>query len=279
MSTVTATTDRRFHRAHVKPSRRRAWRMNRVAALKIAVVAVAAVLALWRATSWLGHAPSLQVARIVVSGNTRLSTGEVQAIVSGLRGESLLLADLEGWRTRLLASPWVRDATLRRVLPSTVEVTVLEREPLAIGRTGSGLYLIDDRGALIDEYGPQYADLDLVIVDGLSPTRGEAASPADGQRAALVARLLASVKSKPELARRISQVDVSDPYNATVMLSDDPATLAVGSERFAPRLASYLELSSALHERVSSIEHVDLRFENQIYVRPVGKTETVKAKR
>ena len=35
---------------------------------------------------------------------------------------------------RLLASPWVRDAALRRSLPSTIEVVVPERQPIGIGR-------------------------------------------------------------------------------------------------------------------------------------------------
>ena len=89
-------------------------------------------------------------------------------MLSGLRGESLVWTDLDRWRQRLLASPWVRDAALRRSLPSTVEVVVWERQPIGIGRLNDGMYLVDDRGAIIDQYGPRYADLDLPIVDGLS---------------------------------------------------------------------------------------------------------------
>ena len=32
------------------------------------------------------------------------------------------------------------------------------------------LYLVDERGAVIDEFGPQYANLDLPIVDGFGTT-------------------------------------------------------------------------------------------------------------
>ena len=77
------------------------------------------------------------------------------------------------WRRALLNSPWVADASLRRTLPSTVDVVILERAPLGIGRINGSLYLVDDRGAVIDEYGPNYADLDLPIIDGLSSAPGE----------------------------------------------------------------------------------------------------------
>ena len=75
--------------------------------------------------------------RITVHGNVRLSSGEVQAIVDGLRGTSILTADLPAYRQRLLESPWVADVALRRVLPSTVEVFVSERRPMGLCRLGN----------------------------------------------------------------------------------------------------------------------------------------------
>ena len=108
------------------------------------------------------------VDRIHVRGNHRLSNGEVLALVADLRGRSIFAVDLEEWRHVLLKSPWVADASLRRTLPSTVDVAILERTPLGIGRISGALYLVDERGVVIDEYGPNYADLDLPIIDGLS---------------------------------------------------------------------------------------------------------------
>src|SRR5215207_10388605 len=112
----------------------------------------------YRATVLVLHASALQVRRIAVHGNVRISSGEVQALVDGLRGSSILTADLESYKRRLLESPWVADVALRRVLPSTVEVFVSERRPMGLCRLGSTLYLIDAGGTLIDEFGPQYAE-------------------------------------------------------------------------------------------------------------------------
>jgi cell division protein FtsQ len=204
-----------------------------------------------------------------VHGNRRLSRGEVLAVLSGLRGESLLWTDLDAWRTRLLASPWVEDATLRRSLPSTIEVTVTEREPVGIGRIGGAMYLVDDRGSIIDQFGPEYADLDLPIIDGLSAAQG-GADGVDAGRAALAARVLTSLGAKPAVARRVSQVDVSDEHNAEVILNNDPAVLELGDDEFLQRLQSYLDVAPALRERVPAIDYVDLRFDGRIYVRPLA---------
>jgi cell division septal protein FtsQ len=172
-----------------------------------------------------------------------------------------------------MATPWVRDAALRRSLPSTVEVVVVERQPIGIGRIDGEMYLVDERGVIIDRYGPQYADLDLPILDGLSaPSRG-GGWMTDEPRAELAARVIAAVKAAPKVARRLSQVDVADLHNATVILSGDPAVIQLGDDQFLPRLQSYIDLAPTLRERVADIDSVDLRFDDRIYIRPTHVTK------
>ncbi len=273
---VAAQTDRRFRRAHVKPSRRKRSRGALIKPLLAGVVFAAALsYGVVRASAIAAHAHVLQIEKIIVRGNERLSQAEVLAVLNGLRGESLVWTDLDRWRKRLMASPWVRDAALRRSLPSTVEVVVSERQPIGIGRINTELYLVDERGVIIDQYGPQYADLDLPIIDGLAAAPNGGGSLTDEGRADLAARVIAAVQSKPNVARRLSQVDVSDVHNASVILSGDPAVLQLGEDQFLTRLQGYLDLAPTLRERVADIDSVDLRFDDRIFVRP---TKTGKRK-
>jgi len=272
MSAVaTPADDRRFRRAHVKPARRkRNWRALLKPLAQYGVVALVLAYGLYRGSSVAATAHLLRVDHITVRGNERLSKGEVLAVLNGLRGESLLGTDLDRWRTRLLASPWVRDAALRRSLPSTVEVVVSERRPMGIGRVNGDTYLVDEGGVIIDQYGPQYADLDLPIIDGLSA--GTDGGPStDEPRAALATRLIASLKANPPIAGRLSQIDVTDLHNASVILNGDPAVVELGDDHFLARLESYIELAPTLRDRVADIDYVDLRFDDRIYVRPAGK--------
>ena len=272
MSAVAAPADRRFRRVHVKPARKRGpWRVVARLLLRAALAALLAAYPVYRAAGVAAQAHVLRVDRVLVSGNQRLSHGEVLAVLSGLRGESLVWTDLGAWRTRLLASPWVRDAALRRSLPSTVEVFVRERQPIGIGRINDDVYLVDDQGVLIDQYGPQYADLDLPIIDGLSAPTNDQGLWTDRPRAELAARAVAAFRAKPEIARRISQIDVSDLHNATVILTADPTVIALGDDQFLARLQTYLELAPTLRERVPEIDYADLRFDSRIYVRPAAK--------
>jgi len=269
VSAVAAQTDRRFRRAHVKPARRkRGWRTLAAPLLIWTALAAATIYGAYRATPIIAQAHVMRVEKIIVRGNERLSKGEVIAVLSGLRGENLMWTDLDHWRRRLMASPWVRDAALRRSLPSTVEVAISERQPIGIGRIHSDMYLVDERGVVIDQYGPQYADLDLPIIDGLSAAPGDGGALTDEGRADLAFRVITALKSKPSLARRLSQVDVSDLHNASVILSGDPAMIQLGEDQFLARLQSYLDLAPTLRERIADIDYVDLRFDDRIYVRP-----------
>jgi cell division protein FtsQ len=272
VSAVSAPADRRFRRAHVKPARsRRGWARLKTL-FQYGAVALLVAYGLYAVSRSVAEAGVLTVNRIVVQGNVRMPEGQILAVLSGLRGDSLVWTDLNQWRQRLLASPWIREAALRRSLPSTVEVMVRERQPIGISRLRDDMYLIDENGTVIDQFGPQYADFDLPIIDGLSVASHSVTPATDPERAAFAARVISGLRAAPEVGRRLSQVDVSDLHNAQVILAGDPAVIALGEDQFLPRLQSYLELAAALRERVVEIDAVDVRFDSRIYVRPKKKT-------
>lgn len=269
---VSARSEKNFRRPKGKPSRRKGlrreswWRLAKA----LAVVAVVGYGA-YRGVELVRSAPFMRVDQILVRGNVRLSSGEVRTVMRELRGSHILAADLGKYRALLLDSPWVSDAELRRVLPSTVEVEVAERRPFGMSRLGSQLYLIDRDGTVIDEFGPQYLEFDLPIIDGLVRAPRDGKPSIDEARAAFAARVVDSLQGDRELARRVSQIDVSDPHDAVVLLDDDPASLHLGEDQFGERLRSYLEVAATLRARWENIDYVDLRFKHRLFVKPRGE--------
>jgi hypothetical protein len=195
---VKAPSEKNFRRAKVRPGRRKGWR-SWISWRHVAGIAAVSLIAYasYRALDLVVSASTLQITKIAVHGNVRLSSGEVEALLDGLRGKSILTVDLEAHRRSLLQSSWVGDVALRRVLPSTIDVLVSERQPMGLCRLGSDLYLVDDTGVVIDQYGPQYAEFDLPIVDGLVRAPGGKTQPAiDEERAALAARVMAALAAR-----------------------------------------------------------------------------------
>jgi cell division protein FtsQ len=234
------------------------------------VVAIAGVAA-HGATRAMLTSSLLTVGRVTVRGNVRLATPQVEALVDGLQGQHILQVDLEVFRRRLMESPWVAGAMLRRVLPGTVEISVLERTPMAIARVGERLYLVDHAGVVVDEFGPRYQDFDLPVVDGLAPSPGDGPPVVDGARAQLARAFLAAVRGAGALGARVSQVDVSNDRDVVVLLADDPTVVHLGDARFVERLHTYLELAPALEGRLREIDYVDMRFDERVYVKSKGR--------
>lgn len=262
-------TDKRFKRAHVKPSRKRSSASKHSwFALRLLIFVVVLGYGAYRGVTRIAAAPSLQIGHMVVRGHDRLSTGEVLALVDGLRGRNILAVSLDDWQQKLLSSPWVEGATIRRVLPSTVEITVYERRPMGIGRIGMSMYLIDSKGVIVDEYGPAYADIDLPIIDGLAASPQDGGSIVDIMRAEFAGRVIGALSTRPEIAKKVSQLDVSDLHDAVAILDGDAVLLRLGESDFVARLQQYLDLAPALRERVQGIDYVDLRFDERLYVRP-----------
>ena len=111
-------------------------------------------------------------------------------------------------------------------------------------------------------------DTNLPIVDGLAASPQDDHALIDPVLAEFAGRVIANLATRPELARRVSQIDVSDRHNAVVILDGDTALLRLGEAEFVERLQQYVDLAPALRERLTGIDYVDLRFDERLYVRP-----------
>ena len=275
MSAVAAPADRRFRRAHVKPARKRRWRDIVRVVLIYGFALTAVVVTVYRGGEVVAHARMLEIDRLVVTGNRQVPSASVLEAVDGLKGQNLILTDLDLWREQLLRWPWIRDAALRRSLPSTVEIAVQERTPTMLVRIEGRIFLADEQGIVIDEYGPGYSSFDLPIVDGIRLAQARPGTSLDPARTLLAVRAIGALHSAPDLMQRLSQVDVTDAHNARVRLAGDTALLHLGEDQFQQRLESYLQLAETLRASVTDIEYVDLRFGDRVFVKPVSGARSV----
>jgi cell division protein FtsQ len=272
---VAAPDDKRFRRPDIRPAGRRrfgwwAWRVGRMAVPAAALLAIAFVGARnLLASEWFA------IGRVTVRGNTRLSTTEVEALVQGIHGQNILSADLNEYQRRLMDSPWVGGAIVRRVLPGTIEVRILERVPMAVARIAERLYLIDAAGVVVDEFGPQYREFDLPVIDGLVAPDAAGVPRVDPVKADLARQFLDALQDAPALRQRVSQIDLAATGDVVVLLDADTTAVHLGETRFVERLRTYEELAPVLRERLRDIEYVDMRYDERVYVKSKGQYVTV----
>ncbi|MEO5818955.1 MAG: FtsQ-type POTRA domain-containing protein [Vicinamibacteraceae bacterium] len=278
---VKAPSDKRFKRGRVKTPRKaaRRWAGLIRPLAKWSVVVLLVAYATGRVLALVTEAPALRISHIVVQGHRHLTPADVLSRVRMLEGQNIVRADLEVARRRLLGSPWIADATLRRQLPATIEIHIEEREPVALARLArGGLQLVAGDGMVLGPVGAAQAGFDLPIVEGLTALPGRSLSgpgvgigvPArvDTERAGLVGRLVESLREEEGLLALVSEVDVSDVEDAVVLLGDDPARVHLGHEDFARRVRAYRDLAPTLLQHVDAIDSADVRYDRHVFVRP-----------
>ncbi len=174
------------------------------------------------------------------------------------RGAPILDIDIHAARERVLALPWIGQASIERLLPDTLVVHVIERRPLAVWQYMGKLAVIDENGdVIVRETVEPFGHLLLVV--------GE-----DAPRHA--AGLVTMLESQPEL---MDLVDVAVRVgarrwnlrlagNISVRLPEEDAGAA-----FA-RLAEYQQLHGLLSENIMML---DLRLPDRLTVRKAPRPQ------
>ena len=88
------------------------------------------------------------VQEILVVGRRETSRQDLLRAVKLSRGAPILSFDLGSAKERLEALPWIREATIERMLPDTIILNLVERRPLALWQRQGRFSLIDQKGVI-----------------------------------------------------------------------------------------------------------------------------------
>lgn len=127
----------------IRPVRRRSARPSpaRAAAALVALGAGAVLYGLV-------GSPVFGYGRLVVDGARFTSRAEIERALRLPDGASVFGLSVEELEARLRALPAVEGARVRIVLPDTVAVGLVEREPILAWRAGGAVYVVDGTGVL-----------------------------------------------------------------------------------------------------------------------------------
>src|SRR5262249_24458461 len=87
--------------------------------------------------------------QVAISGRQSASEAEILTALGATRGRPIFTFDCEAARTRLLQNDRFAEVEVRRLLPGTIKVDLIERKPLAIWQHDGKLTLVDASGHAI----------------------------------------------------------------------------------------------------------------------------------
>ncbi len=125
---------------------------------------------LWRASLQdslitLSVASGLSLQEVRIKGRVNADYADFERNLEPLWHQSMLTLDLNQIHEKVAALGWVRGAKIERVLPSTLIITIKERNALALYQNDAGHQVIDHFGAVIDGVRPE-AFTHLPVIKG-----------------------------------------------------------------------------------------------------------------
>jgi cell division protein FtsQ len=106
----------------------------------------------------------LAVREVRITGQSETSELDVLQSLDLPPSASLVTLNVGAARERVQALPWVKSATLRKLYPDALEVTIGERTAFALWRDGDDVSIVDRDGGVITGYvAGRYATLPLVV--------------------------------------------------------------------------------------------------------------------
>ncbi len=259
-----------------KGGRLRALLQTRFGRILLGIAAFAVLGALgvsaWAIRSFLQHDPHFRIdssSSIEAVGNTELTRTELVNVFGSDIGRNIFFVPLTRREAALEALPWVRHATVMRLLPHTLRVTVEERVPVAFVRIGHEIELVDGEGVILSMPPATLAarHYSFPVVTGLDPN-----SPpeARAERMRLYQRFVAVLDSGgTKISPQLSEVDLGDlaDVRAVVPAQGTDMLLHFGNSDFLDRYRSYQEHVAEWREQYPSLSAVDLRYDRQVVLK------------
>lgn len=229
----------------------------------LSALAGALALGLLAAGLWYGHRAIVtgDVRHVVLSGELdRLSHVELEALSQALRAAGPAAGNLQAVREAARRVPWVRDATVRRRFPDTIEIDF--RAHRALARWD------DERLVSVD--GEVFAAEDGAALPRFRGPEGSA--PAMTRQYAVVATAIEPLAS-PVAELRLSA------RGAWSAVLDSGLTLQLGRGDVRARLERFVAAWPQLAEAGQEPQYADLRYPNGFAVRRAAELTVRKPER
>jgi cell division protein FtsQ len=199
-------------------------------------------------------------------GNTEVSRDAILSLFGADVGRNIFFVPLDTRRAELESLPWVKSATVMRILPDHLRVSLVERTPVAFLQTGSRISLIDAQGTVLALTPQTMArhHFSFPVITGLDPNIPQ---PLRAARIQLYLRFMQVLdRSGLHISRQISEVDLSDPEDVRASLTTNGHDLLLhfGHGKFLARYQRYASnIQNWLHQ-YPALAAVDLRYNDQV---------------
>ena len=218
---------------------------------------------------FLKHDPRFRIesaSAIQILGNSEVTRPELLAVFGSDIGRNVFFVPLDERRAELEQLPWVEHATLMRLLPNQLRISIVERTPVAFVRRDKEIGLVDANGVLLNMTPALMAahHYSFPVVAGIEPREPLSTRAA---RMKIYQRFVADLDSGGEkVSDQLSEVDLSDPEDVKVLMPEQGSDILAhfGEDNFLSRYKNYKAHLAEWRQQYPHLAAVDLRYEHQV---------------
>jgi hypothetical protein len=190
---------------------------------------------------------------VEVRGNDRTPPEDIRRIVvSEVEKPGVWNADLADVRVKIEKFPFVKSASVSRMLPAGIRVDVVERVPAAVVHLKGGDFLVDGEGTILASAAGEKAF--PFVLHGWDESKTEKA-PADNIARLKIYKKMLEEWKQFDLATRVKQVDLTDIREPAAVVSDSgrDVPIVLAKDSLGKSLKTAIEALSGKGAKVRSV--------------------------
>ncbi|MFZ7104956.1 MAG: cell division protein FtsQ/DivIB [Peptococcaceae bacterium] len=207
------------------------------------------------------HSPFFAIKDIKVVGNRLLETEKIVNLSQVKTGQNLMELDKKDIGEKVAVHPFVKEVEIKRRLPNTLEIKIIERDPVGLVVCSDGFIQVSEEGhflALVNDIG----EYSLPVISGISldqlPGPGQIINNPGLQMALQIVK-----NCQRSLLKNIAEINIA---NKKHILAYTLTGIEIRLGSFAgvtERLTGLNEILQDFNEKnilEKNIEYIDLRF-------------------
>lgn len=187
--------------------------------------------------------PLFNILEIKVVGNQKITSEKIINMSGIVVNENAFKIDIKQAIANILQEPYIEKVEIKRVLPSTIEIQVKERQATFMLEFANGYVYINNQGYMLESAEEK---LGIPIITGyVTPVEnivpGNRLQTEDLKKMETVLKIMETAKSN-EIEKMITKIDISDEKNYTLILEGEGKTAYLGDASNINTRIQYLKL-------------------------------------
>lgn len=187
--------------------------------------------------------PLFNILEIKVVGNQKITSEKIIDMSGIIINENAFKIDTKQAIINILQEPYIEKVEIKRVLPSTIEIQVKERQATFMLEFANGYVYINNQGYMLEI---SEEKLEIPIITGyITPVEnivpGNRLQTEDLKKMKAVLKIMETARSN-EIEKMITKIDISNDRNYTLILEGEGKTAYIGDASNINTRIQYLKL-------------------------------------